>query len=42
MQRWEYKVVKRERKAISGLLSSTPGDWDQDIVGLLPELGRDG
>lgn len=38
MQEWEYRVLTRSRSTgWSGV-----GEWDVDIIGMLPELGRKG
>lgn len=38
MQKWEYKIVNRERSF--GLFSDY--SWDIDIEAMLPELGEEG
>lgn len=38
MQQWEYRVVTRSRSA--GLRGV--GEWDTDIVSMLPTLGEKG
>ncbi|HMM41504.1 MAG TPA: hypothetical protein PKA95_06345 [Thermomicrobiales bacterium] len=39
MQRWEYRVFHRQRTVSMGEITS---GWDENIVGMLPELGDNG
>lgn len=39
MQRWEYRVFHRQRTVAAGEVTS---GWDENIVGMLPELGDEG
>lgn len=39
MQRWEYKVFHRQRTVAMGEVTS---GWDENVVGMLPELGDEG
>ncbi len=39
MQRWEYRVFHRQRTVAMGEITS---GWDENVVGMLPELGDEG
>lgn len=39
MQRWEYRVFHRQRVVTLGEITS---GWDENIVGMLPDLGDQG